>query len=185
VWRERKHKDFNLCRPYTCTKTYRTRYREENTWKSIIGPLYFVSRKRKSVSSNFQLFPKCNRSSCWRKGSPTHILPRADPTSPVAPEAGFPTEVTSCICYSGLDSMWTEQPMGCEVLSSLQVTLSPAFHCHQKKCTRVREGPLLTCVNVVTVAQIHSRFAGIMYQQLTRSHRQQVHCSDRHLKGLV
>lgn len=49
--------------------------------------------------------------------------------------------------------------MGCEVLSSLVVTISPAFHCHSKKCTHGREEPLLTCVNMDIVAQIHKRFA--------------------------
>lgn len=49
--------------------------------------------------------------------------------------------------------------MGCEVLSSLEVTISPAFHCHSKKCTHGREEPLLTCVNMDIVAQTHKRFA--------------------------
>lgn len=42
---------------------------------------------------------------------------------------------------------------------SLEVTVSPAFHCRTKKCTQRREEPLLTSVNMDIVTQIRQRFA--------------------------
>lgn len=90
----------------------------------------------KSVSCNFQLFPECtqsrtaadNLSRCREGGLTCAFLLQAYLLLLLLSE--FPTEVISCcFCYSGLDSRWTEQPMGCEVHSSLEVTVSPAFHC--------------------------------------------------------
>ena len=39
-----KHRDFSLCRPLTCTKTYRTHNREGESQTTTIGALQIICR---------------------------------------------------------------------------------------------------------------------------------------------